>query len=98
MLCERWKSNFANFVEDMGERPSKKHSVERIDVNGNYEPLNCKWATHKEQMRNMRSNVVLTIDGVSRSLAEWTEITGVNYGTAKWRLSVGIAPEKAIQK
>lgn len=52
-VCERWK-HFKNFVEDMGIRPSKNHSIDRIDVNGNYEPSNCKWSTRKEQNRNKR--------------------------------------------
>lgn len=52
-VCERWRE-FTNFFEDMGRNPSPKHSIERIDVNGNYEPSNCKWATHIDQARNKR--------------------------------------------
>ena len=52
-VCDRWES-FENFLEDMGVRPSSKHSIERKDVNGDYEPSNCKWATTKEQTRNTR--------------------------------------------
>lgn len=50
-ICERWMS-FDNFLADMGEKPSPKHSIERIDNDGNYEPDNCKWATKVEQTRN----------------------------------------------
>jgi hypothetical protein len=55
-VCERWRS-FENFYADMGECPPK-HSLDRIDVNGNYEPGNCRWATTKEQGRNKRTTVL----------------------------------------
>lgn len=52
-VCDRW-ANFALFLQDMGERPTPKHSLDRIDVNGNYEPSNCRWATMREQVFNQR--------------------------------------------
>jgi hypothetical protein len=51
-ICERWNSSFVEFANDMGERPSKKHSINRINNDGNYEPENCEWATAKEQCKN----------------------------------------------
>lgn len=53
-VCDRWLESFDNFYKDMGERPSKKHSIERIDVNGDYTPENCIWATSEIQSRNHR--------------------------------------------
>jgi hypothetical protein len=54
IVCDRWLNSFENFIEDMGLKPSEKHSVDRINNDGNYEPANCKWSTHSEQMKNRR--------------------------------------------
>lgn len=71
-VCERWKS-FANFLEDMGTRPNPMYTLHRIDNDGNYEPLNCKWASRKEQSRNTCRSVWVT-DGKERMvLAELAE-------------------------
>jgi hypothetical protein len=59
-VCDAWADDFWAFVRDVGDRPSAKHSLDRIDFNGNYEPGNVRWATGAEQARNKRSNRVTT--------------------------------------
>lgn len=56
-VCERWRNSFELFLEDMGERPSKDHSIDRIDPYGNYEPQNCRWATKEQQASNKRKSI-----------------------------------------
>jgi len=95
-VCQRWDESFENFVEDMGPRPSLQHSIDRIDVNGNYEPNNCRWATIGEQSVNRRNTVRITAFGATKCLTEWSEETGVNRATIRARLRKGWDPELAI--
>jgi hypothetical protein len=67
-VCPRWEV-FENFLEDMGRRPAGM-SIERIDVNGNYEPKNCRWATRKEQLNNTRRNKTVVLNGTTMGLTE----------------------------
>ncbi len=95
-VCERWKSSFEAFFEDMGPRPSSKHSIERNETNGNYKPSNCRWATKKEQMRNRSDNLNLEIDGVTKTAAEWAEVSGIPVKLLYARIALGIDPKRAI--
>jgi len=72
-VCQRWLDDFANFLSDMGPRPSTKHSIERIDNDGDYCPENCCWATPKEQHRNKRTNHKLEFQGRTMCISEWAE-------------------------
>jgi hypothetical protein len=75
-VCERWKK-FENFLADMGTRPGIGYSIDRIDVNGNYCPENCRWATAKEQANNTRRNRILVAFGKEMTLKQWAETTGL---------------------
>jgi hypothetical protein len=94
-VCEQWL-DFANFIKDMGSRPTKTHTLDRINVNGNYEPSNCRWATMKTQQRNRTNNSIYTYKGVTASLAELCEIHGCKYKTVHMRLSKGATIELAL--
>lgn len=95
-VCPRWRASYAHFLEDMGRRPSPKHSIDRIDPNGDYAPDNCRWATNSEQSRNKRNNRRLTIDGQSLTLIEWSERAGIRMGTLHRRLKLGWSERDAV--
>jgi len=95
-VCERWRHSFQNFLEDMGKRPSLTHSLDRIDVNGNYEPGNCRWATATQQARNKRNNRVLAAFGKTMTITEWAEQTGIPPYTIRRRIRRGWTTEMAL--
>lgn len=90
-VCERWRKSYDAFVEDMGPRPSTKHSVDRYpNQDGNYESGNCRWATSKEQQNNRRNNRILTLMGRSQTMAQWAEELGISIYALSGRLSRGV--------
>lgn len=95
-VCAEWANDFAAFLAHIGPRPSPQHSVDRINVNGNYEPGNVRWASRVEQCRNKRSNVVVEFRGERRCISEWAECTGLPYYTVQRRLSWGWPVDAAL--
>ncbi len=87
-VCKRWSESFEAFLFDMGEPPACK-SLDRIDNNGDYDPLNCRWATVKQQGRNRSTTVHITLHGVTMPLAEWSEKLGIKYVTIYQRYKKG---------
>lgn len=96
-VFDLWRT-FENFLADMGPRPSPKHSIDRINNDGNYEPGNCRWATRKEQQRNMRNNRMIVVDGVSMMLVEAVERAGLDYMMVYGRLYRGWDISRALSK
>lgn len=96
-ICERWDS-YVEFLADMGERPSVKHSIDRIDVNGNYSPANCRWATHAEQMRNTRANRLVSLRGTTVRLIDACERFGIEPRLAHSRLALGWEVHDALTR
>lgn len=98
-VCDRWndkKIGFINFLKDMGRRPSDLHSIDRINVNGNYEKSNCRWATNLQQANNKRDNIYFTCNGETKTLTEWARIADLHRVTLKYRLWKGMTIEEAI--
>ena len=86
-VCPQWsgKNGFINFYNDMGDKPPRL-SIDRIDNNGNYSPENCRWATKKEQQNNTRTNRMITINGVTKTIHQWCEERGMKYETVRRRI------------
>lgn len=93
-VCERWHT-FANFYADLGLRPDG-YSLERIDIAGNYEPHNVKWIPLALQQRNKRNSRRITYDGVTDTLAAWSERTGIKQSTIDKRIKRGWSIQRAL--
>lgn len=96
-ISASWLSNFNNFLKDMGERPLNT-SLDRINVNGNYEPANCQWSTRSEQQRNKTTSFIIEWQGVKRSAAGWSEIVGISSKIICDRINAGWLPSDALTK
>lgn len=97
-VCDRWNSSFLAFLEDMGPKPGKGYSVDRIDVNGDYEPGNCRWATSTQQGRNMRNNRIVSTPDGPKVLSEAIAISPVPYNTVLYRLRRGWTEHDALTR
>jgi hypothetical protein len=108
-VCRRWRRSFANFLADVGPKPSPELSIDRYaDKNGHYSCGKCKecvaegwsfnvrWATDEQQARNTRGNRLLTHDGETLTVTEWSERTGIGMTTILFRLFHGWTVDKAL--
>jgi len=94
-VCERWRNNFAQFLEDVGERP-KNHTLDRIDNDGPYSPDNCRWATLSTQARNTRQAHHLEYDGKKMTVVEWATELNMSPATLYTRLRLGWSDERVL--
>ena len=95
-VCEEWKNDYLRFKEDVGEKPSPEHSLDRIDNNGNYCKENCRWATPEEQSNNKRTNAFIEYNGKTLTVQQWSRETGIKRGVINHRLSLGWDAEKIL--
>lgn len=99
-ICDRWHrdtpNSFENFLLDMGEKPSRKHSIDRIDNNGPYTPENCRWSTALEQANNQRSNRRFTYGSRTQNMSQWARELGIRKNTVYQRLYQGWTELQAL--
>lgn len=98
-VCPEWhgRGGFALFFAHVGPRPSDQHEIDRIDNARGYEPGNVRWVTRVEQRRNMRSNVLLTLDGRTQCVTAWAEELGVDCCALRMRLKRGWPVERTLR-
>lgn len=97
-VCKRWVDSFEAFFDDMGDRPSPQHSIERRDNDGDYSPSNCFWAIKEVQVKNRRNNRMLTANGETLHMAEWARRLGCNPAAIIARLNSGMDEAEAVTK
>lgn len=95
-MCDRWLESFADFLADMGEKPRRGLTLERVNNSGNYEPGNCEWRTYTDQNNNLRSNRNLEYGGIKMSMAMWTRELKFPRNLIFWRLKKGWTVEDAL--
>lgn len=96
-VCPEWFS-YENFLSDMGRRPSNGHSIDRIDVNGNYCKENCRWADIKTQNRNTTRNKYITVEGETKCISEWIEYLSFDRKEYQKCVDKGESPEEFIKR
>lgn len=95
-VCEAWRQSFVRFLNDVGPAPSSDYSLDRIDVNGNYEPCNVRWADPTTQANNRRSNRFVEYKGERLTCAQWDRRLGLPAGTISARIRSGFRPMEAV--
>ncbi len=98
-ICAEWRNDFQTFYDwAMANGYADNLTIDRINVNGNYEPDNCRWVSIQEQQNNKRTNRRITYNGETHTLKDWAEITGINYSTLHSRFRAEKEPAVILQK
>lgn len=95
-VCKEWVNSFETFLQDMGRKPSKYHSIDRIDGNKGYYKENCRWATPEEQSNNKSDNVIITFNGRSQTISMWAKEIDIHHSTLVNRIRKNWPLEKAL--
>jgi hypothetical protein len=97
-VCDEWLHDFMEFYNwSMSHGYNTNLTIDRVDVNGNYEPSNCRWISNKQQQRNKHNNRNITINGETHCLSEWCEILGLNINTVNTRFRRNWNIERALE-
>jgi hypothetical protein len=95
-VCKRWFESYQAFLADMGRKPSRRHVLDRIDNDGNYESENCRWLSRTESARNKRNNRLVIVDGRRMTMTEAAGLCGIKPQTLWYRLHIGWPLERAL--
>jgi hypothetical protein len=85
-VCDQWMGDFISFYKYVGDPPTPKHTLDRIDNNKGYIPGNVKWSTNKEQSNNKRTNHIIEFNGHRKTIAQWRDATGISYSALWYRI------------
>lgn len=95
-ICDRWRNSFEHFIADMGHRPSVKHTLERLDNNGDYSPSNCRWEIPSTNLNNKRTNIRIEFNGRIQTVTQWARELNMHQATLRYRLKRGWPVEKTL--
>ena len=96
IVCKRWIDSPVKFISDMGRKPGKEYSIDRLDNNGDYTPDNCRWATAQEQTDNRVNTRKITLNGLTKTYTEWSKIYNIKWCTLYARIERGWNPLSAL--
>lgn len=95
-VCERWRNDFAAFLQDMGKCPPG-YTIDRENNDGHYEPGNCRWATPRQQSSNTRRNIFINVNGAALTIAEAARQFGLNPSTVQRRMTLGWPESRLLE-